>query len=56
MVDDARRPDEEVQDENPVVAHRISLQARFPSLQPLGSALSCLQPPEFAAPSNRAYN
>jgi hypothetical protein len=25
MVDDARRPDEEVQDENPVVAHRISL-------------------------------
>ena len=27
MVDDARRPDEEIQDENPVVAHRISLPA-----------------------------
>ena len=40
MVDDAGRPDEEVQEENPVVAHRISLQARFPSLQSLGSALS----------------
>jgi hypothetical protein len=26
MVDDARRPDEEVQNENPVVTYRISLQ------------------------------
>jgi hypothetical protein len=32
MVDDARRPNEEVQDENPVVAHRISLQANATEL------------------------
>jgi hypothetical protein len=49
MVDDARRPDEEVQDEDPVVAHRISLQTCCPSLQSLGSALS----PAWASGTSR---
>lgn len=43
MVDDARRQDEEVQDENPVVAHRISLQVRF-SVSPVTRVRLCRRP------------
>jgi len=40
MVDDARRQDEEVQDENPVVAPSDLVPGRSPSLRLLESALS----------------
>jgi len=46
MVDDARSPDEEVQDQNPDVAHRILLQAHVRRLQNYQSVFGPLIAPD----------